>query len=285
MDVNYNTSKGNLISLANPIEESGDNYIKFTNGIILFYGDISSTAKKISQDVLKEKNLRFYIYIPDIIGLDYDIMYINTDVGVFYPAKNTTTLYPEDFINDIHRVINYGDGISHVLLLLYQGNTKLDIQTNDYYSISGRWIIIGKKKSSNGSDNNESGGSGSGSGGNQGGSSGGGSSEDTSHGGVSSTGDGYTKYNDGTLVCTGSIVVAKPSLAYNPQYATYDVDLNTNFTSTDYTVTFTCDSTDIVDNTISTSNHNYNWFNIVVRNYETLYLNKTLYWTATGKWK
>lgn len=205
-------------------------------------------------------------------------MYINTDVGVFYPTKNTTILYPENFTNDIHRVVNYGVG--PVLLLLYQGNTKLDIQTNDYYSISGRWIIIGKKKSSNGSDNNESGGSGSGSGGNQGG-----SSEDTSHGGVSSTGDGYTKYNDGTLVCTGSIVVTKPSLQYNPQYATYDVDLNANFTSTDYTVTFTCDGTDIVDNTISTSNHNYNWFNIVVRNYETLYLNKTLYWTATGKWK
>ena len=285
MDVNYNTSKGNLISLANPIEESGDNYIKFTNGIILFYGDILSTAKKISQDILKEKNLRFFIYIPDIIALNYDIMYINTDIGYFNPVKNTTTLYPEDFTNDIHRVVNYGGDIGLVLLLLYQGNIKLDIQTNDYYSISGRWIIIGKKKSSNGSDNNESGDSSSGSGGNQGGSSGGGSSEDTSHGGVSSTGDGYTKYNDGTLVCTGSIVVTKPSLAYNPQYATYDVDLNTSFTSTDYTVTFTCDSTDIVDNTISTSNHNYNWFNIVVRNYETLYLNKTLYWTATGKWK
>lgn len=59
MDVNYNTSKGNLISLINPIEEFGDNYIKFTNGIILFYGDILSTAKKISQNVFKEKNLRF----------------------------------------------------------------------------------------------------------------------------------------------------------------------------------------------------------------------------------
>lgn len=280
MDVNYNTSKGNLISLANPIEEFGDNYIKFTNGIILFYGDILSTAKKISQDIFKEKNLRFFIYIPDIIAQNYDIMYINTDISMFYPAKNTATLFPEEFTNDIHRVVNYGDGIGLVLLLLYQGSIKLDIQTKDYYSINGRWIIIGKKKSSS------SGGSSS-SGSTSGGGSGGGSeSEDTSHGGVSSKGDGYVKYNDGTLICKGSIVCENSTGgAFDATYATYDVDLNVNFATTDYTVTYTCDGSSITDDTVKSSNKNYNWFNILVYNFKTIYLNKTIYWTATGKWK
>lgn len=233
----------------------------FTNGFVLFTGtvNINTNGNAGTYESSTELNIKF----PDNIGIMSIIPYVSVKNAYCYITMNRgayrnkfglTLTAPSNSINIFIYFVGFG----------FDRNYEID------------------SSSSGGSD---SGSGGSSSGGNQGGSSSGGSSEDTSHGGVSSTGDGYTKYNDGTLVCTGSIVVTKPSLAYNPQYATYDVDMNANFTSTDYTVTFTCDSTDIVDNTISTSNHNYNWFNIVVRNYETLYLNKTLYWTATGKWK
>lgn len=233
----------------------------FTNGFVFFNGivNINTNGRAGTYESSTELNIMF----PDNIGImsiipyvsnKNEFCYVTTVTGPYECKFGLTLTAPSNTINEFIYFVGFG----------FDRNYEID-------------------SSSSGGSNSGSGDSSSG--GNQGGSSGGGSSEDTSHGGVSSTGDGYTKYNDGTLVCTGSIVVTKPSLAYNPQYATYDVDLNTSFTSTDYTVTFTCDSTDIVDNTISTSNHNYNWFNIVVRNYETLYLNKTLYWTATGKWK
>lgn len=233
----------------------------FTNGFVFFTGivNINTNGNAGTYESSTELNIKF----PDNIGIMSIIPYVSVKNAYCYVTMNRggyrnkfglTLTAPSNSINIFIYFVGFG----------FDRNYEID-------------------SSSSGGSNSGSGDSGSS--GNQGGSSGGGSSEDTSHGGVSSTGDGYTKYNDGTLVCTGSIVVTKPSLAYNPQCATYDVDLNASFTSTDYTVTFTCDSTDIVDNTVSTSNHNYNWFNIVVRNYETLYLNKTLYWTATGKWK
>lgn len=237
----------------------------FTNGFVFFNGIVNINTNGNAGTY--ESSTKINIMFPDNIGImsiipyvsnKNEFCYVTTVTGVYECKFGLTLTAPSNSINEFIYFVGFG----------FDRNYKIDS------SSSGG--------SDSGSGGSSSGGNqgGSGSGGNQGG-----SSEDTSHGGVSSTGDGYTKYNDGTLVCTGSVVVTKPSLAYNPQYATYDVDLNASFTSTDYTVTFTCDNTDIVDNTISTSNHNYNWFNIVVRNYETLYLNRTLYWTATGKWK
>lgn len=234
----------------------------FTNGFVFFTGivNINTNGNAGTYESSTELNIKF----PDNIGIMSIIPYVSVknafcyitmEHGIYRRNKFGLTLTaPPKTINTFIYFVGFG----------YDRNYEID------------------SSSSGGSD---SGSGDSGSGGNQGGSSSGGSSEDTPHGGVSSTGDGYTKYNDGTLVCTGSVLIESSSSSLNTQFATFDVDTNANFISTDYTVTFKFDDIDIVDNTISTSNKNYNWFTIVVGNYKTFYLNKTLHWTATGKWK
>lgn len=233
----------------------------FTNGFVLFTGivNIITNGNAGTYESSTELNIKF----PDNIGIISIIphvsvknafCYITMERGYYRSKFGLTLTAPSNSINTFIYFVGFG----------FDRNYEID------------------SSSSGGSD---SGSGDSGSGGNQGGSSSGGSSEDTQHGGVSSTGYGYTKYNDGTLVCTGSVLIQNSSSQLNTQYATFDVDTNANFISTDYTVTFKFDDIDIVDNTISTSNKNYNWFTINVRGYNTLYLNKTLHWTATGKWK
>lgn len=233
----------------------------FTNGFVFFTGivNVITNGNPGTYESSEELNIKF----PDNIGIMSIIPYVSVKNAFCYVTMNRggyrnkfglTLTERSNSINIFIYFVGFG----------FDRNYEID------------------SSSTGGSD---SGSGDSSSGGNQGGSSGGGSSEDTSHGGVSSTGNGYTKYNDGTLVCTGSVLIQDSSSYLNPQYATFDVDTNTNFISTDYTVTFKFDDIDIVDNTIYTSNQNNNWFTIVVHNYRTRYLNKTLYWTATGKWK
>ena len=61
MDVNYNTQSGTSIPLAD-IVESGDNYIKFNNGVYVIWGKVLGNCTKTSQSVNTDDRTVFVTY-------------------------------------------------------------------------------------------------------------------------------------------------------------------------------------------------------------------------------
>ena len=140
MDVNYNMQSGAIIPLAD-IVESGNNYIKFDNGIYMIWGNTYSCTTKSKQSVdTSNKSVSVYYKLIDALfpGFKFDTLksygYFNMTVNsIRYstPDKPNTYNYPVNTSITVSGTAHFND---KTISKSFKSNNTTSVPINSNYS-------------------------------------------------------------------------------------------------------------------------------------------------------
>ena len=145
MDINYNTQSGTSIPLAD-IVESGNDYVKFANGLILFYiYNLHSIASSISSKYdSATRTVRFDVDLPK--KYPYNIMteIFDVETNIYGFNKNGSFWGPA--------LLSVGPWVrawqtESIIYTFSVGSYSSAFSTSDTYTLdSGGTFIVGKWK-------------------------------------------------------------------------------------------------------------------------------------------